>query len=113
MTHELRETIHTNDMLVASSPCVLESDAQHRLRVRMDRIRKVLLEANLYGPTLGIEPMIGHEVIDGEHRGNVEPMGTMHLDVTGFADEFTLEGLRDALRYLLADVERRIKRGEK
>lgn len=113
MTHDLRDAItHEHDRL-AAFPVHLETDAEHQLRSRMKRIRELLNWADGYGPDLRLQADDRFEVIDGDNNGRLEPMGTMRLELTGFRDDFTLEGLRAALVCLLGDVERRMGRGER
>lgn len=113
MTHDLRAAItHEHDRF-AAFPVHLETDAEYQLRARMKRVRELLNWVDGYGPELRLQADDRFEVIDGDNNGRVEPMGTMGLELTGFRDDFTLEGLRAVLVQVLGDVERRIKRGER
>lgn len=113
MTHDLRDAItHEHDRL-AAFPVRLETDAEHQLRARMKRFRELLNWADGYGPDLRLSAGDRFEVIDGDNNGRVEPMGTMGLELTGFRDDFTLEGLRAVLVCLLGEVDGRIRRGER
>lgn len=128
MTHDLRAAIHRYDIesaaigahrgsavfKIPATPRRLDADdREHILRARMKRVRELLNWVDGYGPELRLQADDRFEVIDGDNNGRVEPMGTMGLELTGFRDDFTLEGLRAVLVQVLGDVERRIKRGER
>lgn len=98
MTQDLRPAITRHDELIAATGVQLESDERHQLLVRMRRIATTLNELDLWRDGLHLGALPPNDVTDGEDdSGKVRPMGTLHLELTGFADDFSLVDVADAL----------------
>lgn len=76
----------------------LESDERHQLLARMRRVAATINDLDLWRDGLHLGALPPNDVTDGEDdSGKIRPMGTLRLELTGFADDFGLADVADAL----------------